>query len=35
MLLDVLVAAICVLLLAVAFLVGGHLAELRFRRKGK
>lgn len=35
MLLDVLVACVLVLLLAVAFLVGGHLAELRFRRKGK
>lgn len=33
MLLDVLVACVLVLLLAIAFLVGGKVAELRFRRK--
>jgi len=34
-LLDFLVAVIVILLLAVAFLVGGKVAELRWRRKGR
>jgi len=34
-LLDFLVAVIVVLVLAIAWMVGGHLAELRWKRKGK
>jgi len=32
-LLDLLVACVLVLLLAIAWMVGGHLAELRWKRK--